>query len=130
MNNEEIAWLAGILEGEACFDFNDIYRKRNPRIRLEMKDEDIITRVQALIGGKIYVRKGKRINHNTTYRLVLCQRYYLEPVLKAIYPWLGERRKKIVKDLIDWYDENPAKYDGTKVIVAERIKENAQRKKK
>lgn len=116
MNNEEIAWVAGILEGEGCFDFNDIYLRNYPRVRLEMKDEDIIRRVHALIGGKIYFRKRKQKQHSDTYRLTINQRFYLEPLLLQILPWLGTRRKVVVQEQIDWYNAHPVVYNGDKVV--------------
>ncbi len=107
MTKEEVAWLAGILEGEACFDFTDIYKRRYPRIRLEMTDRDIVVRVQSLIGGIIYKRLHKNKNYSTSFRLVVARRKLVQPVLESIFPYLGKRRKAKVSKLLNWYKKNP-----------------------
>jgi len=44
MPREDAAWLAGLLDGEGCFDAP----RGNPRVRLKMTDFDIVFRVAAL----------------------------------------------------------------------------------
>lgn len=108
MTKEETAWLAGLLEGEACFDYIKD-NKDYPRIRIEMADEDIIRRVRSLIGGRLYERVGKKKEHSKTFRLTLCEREAVNSVLKAVLPWLGERRRKKVQEQLDWFEANPRK---------------------
>lgn len=102
MRETDRAWLAGILEGEACFDWNDA-TKRYPRIRIEMKDEDVIKRVQKLCGGGARVIPHNRSNprHSTTYSFQVADRKVVKKVLLAIYPWMGYRRKKAIDVFLD-----------------------------
>jgi hypothetical protein len=46
----EIAWVAGLLEGEGTFGMSD----RAICISINMIDRDIIERVGALLGGRVY----------------------------------------------------------------------------
>ena len=55
MTEIEIAWLAGLLEGEGSFGLTGYAAKKSkvfPTISLAMTDLDIIERAGALIGGQ------------------------------------------------------------------------------
>jgi len=111
ITSEEIAWIAGILEGEACFDYHFNKRmgknfgkpplKKYPRIRVEMKDEDIILRLYKLLGGKLSSKNGKQINHSKTFLIKWFQPKDVKRILTMIRPWLGKRRGQKVDELFD-----------------------------
>lgn len=100
MTDSEAAWLAGILEGEGCFDFNQ-NSNRFPRIRIEMIDRDIIERVQKLCGGGGTIRETNRSNrnHSTTYKFQVASREKVKFVLEQISPWMSQRRLSKIKQL-------------------------------
>ena len=52
MNRDDLIWLAGLLEGEGCFD---LHRGKYPRIRLGMKDRDVVGRAATLLGSRLRV---------------------------------------------------------------------------
>lgn len=97
----EAAWLAGILEGEACFDFAG--DGKYPRIRIEMKDEDVIQRVKDLCQGGGEIRRNQRanVNHSDTYAFAVYERSQVKAVLETIMPWLGRRRAARAEELLD-----------------------------
>lgn len=105
MTDVEIAWLAGILEGEGCFDFMSPNKdgKQYPRIRIEMKDEDIIERVHGLLKplgarGKIRNRKGKLPQHSETYLFSCATKSVMAEILPLIHPFMGKRRREIIDE--------------------------------
>lgn len=104
MTEAEAAWLAGVLEGEGCFDWNNNYnlKKQFPRIRIGMTDEDVVRRVAVLCGGGGSVRTRKRVNrdHQTTFEFQLCAKGRLLVVLTAIRPWMGQRRGKLIDEMV------------------------------
>lgn len=101
MKNADAAWLAGLLEGEGCFDWNGS-SNRYPRIRVEMRDEDVVQRVKALCGGGGAVRRvERRQGHHTTFRFQLCDRERLKIVLTAILPYMGNRRSEKIQELLE-----------------------------
>jgi len=103
VDKTEAAWLAGILEGEACFDFADA-EKKFPRIRIEMKDEDVIQRVKDVSQGRASVRKLSRADSNTkhadTYCFAIYDKLTVKSILQAIKPWLGDRRLAAVEEML------------------------------
>lgn len=101
MTNEEAAWLAGILEGEGCFDFNNGNNHQYPRIRIEMRDKDVIERVAVLCGGNGRVRETTRIEkHHNTFKFQVCQKDRVQEVLAAIRPWMSERRGEKIDSML------------------------------
>jgi len=103
MSKEEIAWLAGILDAEGCFDFNQNNIKYL-RIRIQMKDRDVVERVQALCGGRGTIRLEKRKknpNHSDTYKFQVGERTRVEEILKLIYPWMSKRRKQKIDIMLN-----------------------------
>lgn len=90
MTEKDIAWVAGLFEGEGTVSIN---RGRAAGIAIAMTDRDVLERVQAIFGGKIcisYPAKGKWKE---------CHKWYLsvaesEDFLLAIYPYLFSRRRE------------------------------------
>ncbi len=110
MKSAEIAWLAGLLEGEACFIWMESKGYGYPRIHVEMTDADVMARVHS------YLAKGLPRNHLTSYtpkrkdgrnyqkvyRVVIAGRRAAEWMM-TLRPLLGERRRaKIDECLAKW----------------------------
>lgn len=104
MTEAEAAWLAGILEGEGCFDWNRQGEgKKWPRIRIAMNDEDIVRRVKAITGGTASVRRETRANKpnwNDTFLFQVAHRDQVRYVLESIRPWMSERRGKKIDEML------------------------------
>ncbi len=97
--NEEIAWAAGIFEGEGCFSTTGkpgIHGRRHLRATLMMKDEDIVRRFAAVVGvGKVYDRKCRSL---TVWHCG--KRAEFRHLAEMFRPWLGERRIARLDELI------------------------------
>jgi hypothetical protein len=103
MTNEETAWVAGILEGEGCFDANA--NRRSPRVRVEMTDQDIVLRLHRMLGGSVHYPTNRHPDRwKDTARWTLGKRSEAEPVFRAIRPWLSERRGAKVDELLAIWD--------------------------
>ncbi len=55
MKQHEVIWLAGLLEGEGCFNVRKD-KNMQPRVSIEMTDKDIIERAAKLFGSNISTR--------------------------------------------------------------------------
>ena len=96
MRSDDIAWVAGILEGEGCFDYNR--SPKYPRIRLEMTDEDVVRRVSDVIGGRI--TEPKRRNDWAQSYLLTLNGAEAHRAMTAVLPWMGQRRKEKIERLL------------------------------
>jgi hypothetical protein len=99
MTTEELAWLAGLLEGEGSFF---LAKKSNgfayPRVSLNMTDEDIIQRVASMLERRYwpFPRKPPR---KTQYALQLEGRPAIK-LMEDILPFMGIRRSAKIQELI------------------------------
>lgn len=106
LSDIEIAWLAGLMEGDGWFtlSLNNGGPSRLPRIGIAMLDRDVIERVTNLLNTTIttYLTKNKtKVMYSTT----LSRRDDLEPLLKILHPHMGVRRKTQIDKLLAYYAE-------------------------
>lgn len=107
-NVRNIAWLAGLLEGEGCF-----YSRRRGKdgvalgIALTMTDEDVV-RHAATVGGCGIISgpwKSKHAHHKPFWRWTVSRQRDAYAVAVAVYGFLGSRRRSAVRDIIVRYAE-------------------------
>ena len=98
LHREDAAWLAGLFDGEACFDAPN----GNPRIRLKMSDLDVVLRAAGLMEARthretvwstaMHPRKPLLVAQITGDRAV--------HIMREVLPWLGSRRSARVTEII------------------------------
>jgi hypothetical protein len=99
----EIAWLAGIYEGEGSCS---ITSGRAIRVEIVMTDRDIIERVQSLTGlGSVSSLAPRGEKYKPSYRWSVGS-INAVVFLTAILPWLGKRRSGRAQDAIDNWNSN------------------------
>ena len=89
----EIAWGAGLVEGEGCFTWHS--EGRHPYFLMDMADKDVLEKFQQVfpevkLRGP-YTHKSKPKN-KPRYRVDAFGPKALT-LMKTIYPYMGERRK-------------------------------------
>lgn len=91
MDQAQVAWVAGILEGEGCFHME---RHRYPRIAVQMADKDIIWRLKEVTG--VGVNAGPywptRWAKKEQWRWLVSKKADVKAIMLAVRPWMGERR--------------------------------------
>lgn len=95
-SRENIAWLAGLIEGEGCI----LVGKRENgaksfRIAVNMTDKDVLCRVAEISGIGSVRGPFQPVNakHKPFYRWNINRGEYVMALLSALYPFMGERRK-------------------------------------
>lgn len=97
MTPHDEGWVAGLLEGEACFDFNRA--PKYPRIRVEMTDKDVIYRLQMLVGGRVSL-PGRRSNVWKQSYLLTINGQAAVDLMRWVKPMMGERRQEKIESLL------------------------------
>lgn len=93
----EVAWLAGILEGEGSF-----ISKGQARIQVSMTDQDIITRLAELTGvGRVYAVRRQKPHHKDAWLWTVNRPVHVEYIIRRVLPWLGQRRTIAAKDVLN-----------------------------
>ena len=105
----EIAWITGLFEGEANFGLDSRSKKRydvstsppGPFVKISMVDQDVIEKVAKLLNKSYFSPSRKTSKGKTVYTLHIGDRTILSYLLPRLFPYLGERRQKIVQQCID-----------------------------
>lgn len=111
MTNEERHWLAGLLEGEACFSVQR--RPEGPRayLRIHMIDRDVIEQAAKLM-GKGSVWSPDPPSHRHTRPRFATQRTgrAAQEIMKDLYLLLGKRRRAQIDAVLHECDPNGNRY--------------------
>jgi len=95
----ELHWLAGLLEGEGYFAKPAPSRPNQPRIIIEMVDEDVIAKVSSLLERKYWSRSG-RSGNQATYLTQISGRPAVR-LMTELFPLMGQRRQKRIAEIIE-----------------------------
>lgn len=105
MNDLELAWLAGLLEGEGCFSYG---RKDNcPRIALGMTDADVVKHVAILMGGRFWGPYRKDYPHSKLLYCTAISGYKAARLMSILLTFLSERRVASIKLALAQWNSKP-----------------------
>jgi hypothetical protein len=122
----DIAWVAGVFEGEGTIRV----RRGNygAQVSIRMDDRDVIERIHSVMGfGNFYQTEERRTSGRvvTQYNYQLGSAEYVIAFLTAVLPWLGTRRRAKAQEAMasarligssyahPWTPERRAKYVAT-----------------
>jgi hypothetical protein len=91
----DIAWAAGLFEGEGSLSIARRRERGYPLFRVSSNDKDVLERFAAIIGcGHVRTRqKPAKAQHKQQYEFTLTRQQQARDAFYAMYPWLGERRR-------------------------------------
>lgn len=104
----EIAWAAGLFEGEGtiCFSNSTIL------ISVNMTDKDILEKFFKIVQGGYFNGPYKRPNPKwkDSWQWRVQGGAWCQTIIAMFWPWLGERRKQQFKDSMESWKLVPAKH--------------------
>lgn len=111
MNNEQLAWVAGLLEGEGCFTQKTTKGSIRGSIAIacQMTDEDVLRRLHQYVGaGSLSgpYDNGPKCKPRWCFRISGESAYLL---MKQLRPWMLSRRAEKIDSLIKRYEASPIK---------------------
>ena len=98
--HSDIAWAAGIVEGEGCIgaDARGHHGAFTPRMTVAMTDEDVIRRLADIFGiGKVYGPHQRGTERKPMWTWGIHNFEHWQAAWAMVWPWLGERRKEQVR---------------------------------
>jgi hypothetical protein len=105
----DIAWMAGLLEGEGSFGLDNRSKKRYENstsppgvyIKISMTDEDVIEKMAKLVNKASFSPARVTKKNKKVYNLHIGDRETLLVLLPRLFPYLGKRRQAQVQVCID-----------------------------
>lgn len=91
MTPEDVAWVAGLFEGEGCVF---LQFGRYPQLIVQMTDRDVIERLARIVGNGNITTPTPRPGTKQLYRWTKQGREFVETFYNYVGPWLGERRNQ------------------------------------
>ena len=102
----DVAWLAGLLEGEGTFFPGPPSRPRSPVLAIQMIDRDVIARVAQLMGVSAMPVRPRRSHWSTTYA-VRIRGARAMAWMGRLHPLLGQRRQAQIVRAMACYAPKP-----------------------
>lgn len=103
LSEAELTWLAGLLEGEACFHSNRQASSTSIVIILKMTDRDVVERAAALMNTNVFIRPDYRPHCKTSYvARIYGQKAYM--LMQQLLPYMGQRRKARIQECLKLWE--------------------------
>lgn len=103
MKLEELAWLAGLLEGEGSFMKAPPSDPGRPRISLQMTDEDVVARAAILLGVKYSTSQDRRCPAWKPTAQLQVKGKRAVHLMRELYPHMGQRRRQQILAALETY---------------------------
>lgn len=118
MNSEELAWIAGWLEGEGSF----ITRGTTCSVTASSTDLDVLERVRSLAGGRVHAITKRQAHWKDAWVWTLSGTPAYE-LMTRLLPWLGSRRAARAQEVLAQRDAYEAeRASKTEALNAKRAR--------
>ena len=100
---ENLAWLAGLFEGEGCISTHQGKTGRAYWIlQIQMTDEDVVRRAAEVAGAGMVTGpySSRRENRKPQWAWRACKRGDVYALLVALWPWLRTRRRARAREAL------------------------------
>ena len=84
----DIAWAAGFLEGEGCFDKGN----QSQRVGIFQVHKPPVERMQALFGGSLILKKRRNPKHSDVWKWSVCGQNARD-IMSLVYTQMSPKRQ-------------------------------------
>ncbi len=106
---EQLAWAAGMFEGEGCISHDSGKRGTARALTLVSTDRDVLHTFARVVGVGVIRERGVRGRRKASWRWEVRRWRDIEPLLRKLLPYLGARRRAKALALL----ADPATRQGT-----------------
>jgi hypothetical protein len=104
MDDKDLYWLIGLLEGEGSFMKGSPSAPNSVKVSIQMTDEDVIERVAKLFGRKYQKIYSKNALHKDSYAVRITGTKAVD-LMRKILPHMSKRRQEQITKSLESYDE-------------------------
>lgn len=101
---KDVFWLAGILEGEGCFQ---IRKSGGVSIELCMTDKDVVERFRSVCGVGTMGKPRLLKSGKTAYQWSVTNQADAVGLMMTLLPVMGERRSKKIRECLEYWNARP-----------------------
>lgn len=106
----EVAWAAGLFEGEGCIRFCKHDRGLEYiRLSIKMTDRDVLQHFADVVGAEVkgpYAPSEDKPHHKPVWSVTISKTRKSLNVLEAFWPYLGDRRRAKAQEVTALWEEN------------------------
>lgn len=104
----DIAWVAGLLEGEGCFSISNQKCLSSGIISLVSTDYDTIVRFKCITKTSNMIQTARRNTKywKTCYKILISGNLAIQWMM-TIYPLMGIRRQEAIRNLLNRWKSSP-----------------------
>lgn len=99
ITKKDLIWLAGLIEGDGCFTS----QKNRPVLSLGLTDKDVLEKAANLLETSFYTAIGEKRGYKDYYVFQIKSEKAIS-IMNALYPYMGERRKKKIDEVKNKWD--------------------------
>lgn len=89
LSRENIAWVAGLFEGEGSIRQSD-----RPYFEITQVDRESLDKAFSIFPfGRVYGPYNNKKGRQAYHRWIVCKFEHVQAIMAAIWPWLSNRRK-------------------------------------
>ena len=105
MSEAELAWVAGWLEGEGCFQVQRASNYIYPKILAASTDLDTLEHVLKITGvGRITYRKKEKSHHKDCWTWQVTRHHDAAALLRLLEPRMMSRRARKIREVLEATD--------------------------
>jgi hypothetical protein len=117
MNQKELHWLAGLLEGEGSFTLEHRSRRKHlpPKVRVSVAttDKDVAEKVASILGQKVqgpydYTKPNGHLGNKQTYRVQEQSVPKAIGLMFTLYPLMSKRRQNRIEKVVKEWKNAPS----------------------
>lgn len=116
--SEEIAWLAGLMEGEGHFSLHST----RVQIVIQMTDEDVLQRAARIAGAGNVTGPYQVKTYRPIWRWVVSEAGQVVDVAELVRPWLGQRRQAQLDAMLQGWLDDPVRRRKHVLVAMDRAR--------
>ncbi len=105
MTDPQIAWAAGLFEGEGCITWKTRRGKPYPYVMMTMTDKDVMQKFCSMFGLSLYHRPKRKSHWQDQWAVETGAKHKVKELLSAMLPFFGERRAYKASNTLDLIDK-------------------------
>lgn len=110
-HREDLAWLAGLFEGEGSFSLLQANTYPIPRAKVSCTDKDVIEKIYRIVGFGSFFEAPQANGYKMQWQWQTASFEGFQAFVAMIWPWLCSRRQaratEIMEAMKTYYQERP-----------------------